>query len=666
MRLSPHGDLLAYTVDGEIWLVATQKGSRPEKVAKGALPLWSPDGERLAFYSEASGTFQLWVLELKSLRSEQLTHFERGIDPDPATRLFGFGSDALRYGWSPDSRKLVFTSQVPTPDGNSNQIQHPRMIRAPTNKGLGPLVLTTTTPPDWTLSGIFSHAFRSNPWASWEKSHSTKHDDHPFAVRRVNQLFIVDTKGKKVEQLTHDNAVYFNPDWSPDGKKIVCASSEGQSLHNFGTGTTNLYVIEIATRKKSAITFGAGEKRMPSWSPDGESIAYLGGEHFGIQSVFVMPTSGGIPTNIASPLDRFVDGFQWDYDGTSIVVWYVDGVSRRISRVSIGADHVEPIGGEEALTRQNITLARTGAIAWQQSNASTYGIVSVLHPTSSLPDVLLDLNPQINDWELGNQEVVQWTNHRGDEMDGILIMPAGFTPGHKYPLIVDCYPMQGNWFMGATMMGNQALVSRGYAVFYPNARAPHVWMNPFKSKDYNQAARGPKGWDVTVEDILSGVDELVHRGIIDPDRLGLYGFSNGGAVVDYLVTHTNRFKCAVSVAAAYPDWLLPFFLRTDSAVPTWEGGVDPLEDPKAYIELSAVFSLRGVSTPMLLADGDDDGFFLLGTIEMYNALRWLGKDVIFLRYPGQEHGFSGAALIDFWLRMNDFFDRNLGSTRFTN
>jgi len=196
-------------------------------------------------------------------------------------------------------------------------------------------------------------------------------------------------------------------------------------------------------------------------------------------------------------------------------------------------------------------------------------------------------------------------------------------------------------------------------VFWPNARAPHTWMNAYREAGFGEAGKGPKGWDVTLDDVLSGVDELIRGGIVDPDRMGLYGFSNGGGVVNDLVTRTNRFKCAVSVAGVYPDWLLPAFPHTDTTIPTFEGGVSPFDDPAAYVQLSAIFHLKAVTTPMLLAVGDNDGDFLLGTIELYNGLRWLGKDVTFLRYPGQGHGFSGAALKDFWERETAFFDDHL-------
>ena len=166
------------------------------------------------------------------------------------------------------------------------------------------------------------------------------------------------------------------------------------------------------------------------------------------------------------------------------------------------------------------------------------------------------------------------------------------------------------------------------------------------------------------DDAMSGIDALISKGIVDPDRMCLYGFSNGGAVVNQLVTMTNRFKCAVSVAAALSgDWSRPFFLQTNAQFITDIAGATPWEDTQAYVKLSAIYRLDKVNTPILLADGDTDTMFLLGCIEMYNGLRFLKKDVTFLRYPGQGHGFDGAALKDFWERENIFFDKYLRPVR---
>lgn len=667
MQLSPDGKMLVYIMGeekGELWLIETRAGSIPRKFFEGTVPMWSPDSKHLAYYSKQSGTLQLWVLDITSGQTEQVTNLAGGIDPDPWTRFSGFYYDALRYSWSPDGKRLVFASRVAA----ANQEVHLTPVEKGSSSAAGkaahPLVLTNKTPPEWTLQGIFQ--YEPDPHRVTGNVSDTPSSDAawPFPPRRVNELFVVDVGSKSVDQITKDEQVYFNPDWSPDGRQIVCASSEGRSLVGDGSGTTNIYTIEVNTRKKTELTIGAGDKRLPYWSPDGKWVAFSGGQHFAAQSVFVVPSQGGKSLNVTGELDRSVMEFYWSADSESIMLSYQDGVSWPVARIDIRSASAEQVLDGAAAFRWPLTVARSQTMAWQQSDGSSRGVIRIVLHGLAPSYVLVDLNPQIKDWELGAQEILRWKNKRGDELEGILIKPVGYKIGQKYPLIVDCYPQTLNGFMGSSLGGNQALAARGYAVFYPNARGPHVWMNPFKNTAYDQAARGPKGWEVTFDDVMSGVDEVVQRGIADPDEMGLLGFSNGGAVVNYLLTRTGRFKCAVSVASGLGvEWSLPFFLSTSDPFIPAIAGMTPWENPQAYIELSPIYHLDKVTTPVLLADGDDDGpmAFLLGDIEMYNSLRWFGRDVTFLRYPNQGHGFTGEALKDFWGRENAFFDKYLRS-----
>jgi dipeptidyl aminopeptidase/acylaminoacyl peptidase len=322
------------------------------------------------------------------------------------------------------------------------------------------------------------------------------------------------------------------------------------------------------------------------------------------------------------------------------------------------------VGGDESAFRLAMSTSRSGAIAWEQSDPTEASVIRVRPTLNRAAYVLVDHNPQARDWVLGEQEVIRWKNRHGDELEGVLIKPVGYDKSRRYPVIVDAYPEPNN-FKGWTTGGNQAWASRGYAVFWPNARAPHTWMNPVKSQTYNQAAKGPKGWEVTIDDVMSGVDELIKIGLADPDRLCLYGFSNGGGIVNYVVTLTNRFKCAVSVAPALSDWVRPSILEARGWVLNYADGVSPWEHPAETVELSAVFHTSRVTTPMLLAAGDEDDDPLLDSIEMYNGLRKFGDEVTFLRYPHQGHGFTGEALRDFWRRESAFFDKYLKPERGT-
>lgn len=676
LQISPDGRRIVYTTWGNaldagvpesnLWIVDARPNSTPRQLGRGVLPQWSPDGEHLAYYTPSPRNRQLWVVDVRTSKSHQVTNVRDGIQTSQYTFFDGWWFDPLWYSWSPDGTKLAFTSLTDKEKGQ------PRMAPPANETPLGanpkqglPLILTSTTPYAWTMHGVFAAS-----------EHSLQDPSAKVDPWKAGQIFIADANTGRIEQLTRGDDNYFNPQWSPDGKSIVCASTEG-SLNWSDFKRTNLYVFGVDSKTKRAITIGDGIKRLPSWSPDGKWVAYAGAESLsGTRHVYVISVKG---TETAKNLTNQFGGgpaaleesffhFVWTPDSRSIVVDRENG----LAKIDIGDLHSTPIVSPKgAINPETVSMSRTGVLVWEKTDERSWGLIEMLGGNSTSPSLVADTNPQIKEWAMGEQELVQWKNSRGDQLEGVLIKPDGYKEGQKYPLIVDCYPAIGqelHEFYGDPMGGNQAFASRGYAVFFPVTRAPHVWQTVVKSEAFMQAVKGPDGWAVMVDDIMSGVDELIRRGIIDPDRMGLTGFSNGGGVADYLVTATPRFKCAVSIAGVAPDWLSAFFFPAgggpSAAAVDWYGkDTTPWTDIEGWTKMSAVYRLPNVTTPMLLAIGDKDVGFLQGMIEMYQGLRYLGKDVTLLRYEGEGHGFKGPAMADFWKRENEFFDRYLKSTQ---
>lgn len=665
LSLSPNGRVLAYTVHANpyIWIVATQPDSKPRKLAAGTFPQWSPDGKKLAYYSSKSGTSQLWAFDIASKQAVQLTHLKGGIAPDAMTTYIGMNGgtlfDSVRYGWSPDSSQLVFTSQVKRAGLRKGPSQK-SATKDRRDRTIRPLVLTTATPARLTLSGVFSGGY-THP--SWVNGKQVELDDSPSSTEMTeDHLFVIGVHTKSITQLTHDSAGYFTPSWSPDGKTVICMSNEERPLQGWGSGPTNIFSFNMTTGQKTALTHDGIYKTAPKYSPDGKWLSYFGSEASRPDDIylFVMPSGGGSSTNVSVRLDRRIFDAEWFADSQSIIVNYQDGVDWPIGRLQIPSGNVAALGVNEssAMRGPGVAVSQSGTIAWKQSDPTNPGTIRILSSARASSYELVDLNPKIKDWQLPRQETVHWKTSRGEDREGMLIKPLNYEEGHRYPLIVDTYPGIPNGFKSSTMGGNVVLATEGYAVLWPNAVAPHFFGS--KQMSGQESARGVNGLALMLDDVNSAVDDLISRGLVDPDRICLYGFSNGAAEVNQLVTMTDRFQCAVSVAGALSaDWSMPFFLQTNVTFIPLLIGATPWQDPQTYIKLSAVYRLDKVNTPMLLADGDQDDFFLLGTIEMYNGLRYLGKDVVFLRYPNQGHGFSGRAMDDFWERENTFFDRYL-------
>jgi dipeptidyl aminopeptidase/acylaminoacyl peptidase len=661
MSLSGDGLTLAYAVSNEsVWIVSTQPGSVPRRIARGFMPVWSPKGDRIAFYSDASGPIQLWAYRLESADAVQITHLAGGIDPDPATRVVGWVHDAFRYAWSPDGARIVFGSRVST--GETSSAGQDSIPETAPGK---PLVLTTDTPADWTLSGIFARPRLSVGTLKSLDGHSitAKRNDAPRALL-ANQLFIVDVDAQAVHQITRADRNFFNPQWLPDTDTLL-AAADRRPGGVFGGDAIDLVRIDPRDGTATTMTGGAGVRSRPTLSPNGRLLAYLSAETFtGRPSVYLVDAHGSESRDLTRSLDRLVEDFAWASDSRSILVAYQDGLTHAVDRIDVATGQVHGVArysdSGAPIDVGALSVSRSGAVAWHQQDPAHPSVIRFAPAIDRDSVVLVDLQPAVGSWSLGGVEIVRWKNYRGDEREGALLKPPDFRTGHRYPLIVDVYPLAdgANWW--SPMSGNHSWASQGYLVFRPSPRAPHVWMNAWKSQAENVAAKGAGGWSVARDDVLSGIDELVKRGVVDPDRIGLYGFSNGGSVVNELITATDRFACAVSVAGALSDWIRQTVLNTGyEALMAEVAGVALRDDPQTYLALSPVFHVGKVKTPTLLADGDDDGDFLLDTIEMYNRLRSAGDQVTLLRYPGQGHGFSGAALEDFWGREMTFFQKYL-------
>jgi acylaminoacyl-peptidase len=647
LDLSPDGKSLAVERAGQLIVMDAGTGRVLTKLGPGLLPRWSPDGHQLAFYSRRSGKLQLWTWTVAAAAPQQLTDLPDGVDPDIATRIMGYISDAFHFSWSPDSTHIVFSSRVPVASA------------APGRRG-APLVLDETTPSDLTLFDVFAHPGGGTGGVveapdGRDLGFRPAHDGETLH----SQLFVVDLTRHQTIQLTHDQAEAFDPAWSPSGRAIAFAridSSVSGAAGSVLTATTGkIMLLDDTTRQMRVLSQGDGIRYRPLWSSDGSRLSYLVSKSFdGAASIQVIaPDSGkSVETYI---LGGPVVAYDWDHasTGDNFIVSYVSGGAADVAHVRDASFLTAFSTGEPEVWSQS----DGGRLAWITGESLRDVWVSGGDRQSA--NRIADLAPT-NALDLGRELTVTWTNARHEGLSGSLLLPPNYKPGKRYPLIVDVYPLAGSTGWMNPLSGNQAWASAGYAVFKPRPRAPQAAPNCSGPPSYCAAGQGVAGLDTMVDDVMGGVAEIDRRGFIDTKRMCLYGHSSGGGVVDYLVTRTNAFKCAVSIAPVLPNWLGTSFLWYDSLIfMSPLAGAKPWEDPSSYVKLSAVLHADMVKTPMLLADGDEDGSFLLGTIEMYNALRATGVKVTLLRYPDQGHVLTGAALKDFWLREMRFFSEHL-------
>jgi dipeptidyl aminopeptidase/acylaminoacyl peptidase len=649
--ISNDGRQIAYVRRGAIFVKRIDDASSALKIADGTAPKWSPDASRLAFYAPTSGRLQLWVYELSSHAVRRLTQFPLGIDPDPVSGWFARSIDReFRYAWSPNGKTLAFASRA----FDRGQASDRARRSSASNEHL-PLVLDQTTDVDLTLTGIF------------RQETSVPADAPP-------QLFTVDLDSSpfNVRQLTSGSAGCFLPAWSPDGNTIACTTTEGRPIDG-QLETTNIVLIEAATGRIRHATTGDGLKYLPTWSSDGTRLVYLGSAAtgdgpFGLPELFSWDWSRDVSLALNPNLGRRIETYQIDVKHDEIVFLYKDGLASVLGRVAVrgGPQRIVRTENEDRIP-DSLVVNRNGDLAWSIATSDNPGLIEMWIDKSKGPVQVVDLNPESANWIFGKRKAVHWTNKQGEKLEGIIIEPPGFSSSKSYPAIVDAYPLTrgAGWNL---LTGNRIWASKGYLVFIPAARAPNVWMNDWSTRQFGLAARGANGWEVTQDDLMSGVDALVTQGLIDRERICIYGHSNGGAVALNVISRTQTFACAIAVAPVMLDWLHMATLRTGLAswTTTLYGLNSVFDDPAAYLRLSVVYRASAIRTPTLLVVGDEDDVnVLLPTIAMYNSLRYLRRSVNLLRYPGQGHVFHGPAMRDLWDRELKMFATYLdGGVRF--
>jgi dipeptidyl aminopeptidase/acylaminoacyl peptidase len=249
---------------------------------------------------------------------------------------------------------------------------------------------------------------------------------------------------------------------------------------------------------------------------------------------------------------------------------------------------------------------------------------------------LTNLNPKLNDFALSVTEVVQWKAPDGREIEGLLHRPSG-SDGKKLPLIVHVHggPSGAYTMSFPASMNNyhHILTGRGYAVLQPNFRGSTGYGATFQRLNFKDWGKGD------FQDIMSGVDAMVERGIADPGRMALQGWSYGGYMCAWSITQTTRFKAA-SCGAALTN-LISMYGTNDipSTLDDYFGGA-PYAEEDAYWQASPMAHVTEVKTPTLILHGQADDRVPLGQAqELYLALRKLGVPTEFVTYPREPHGF---------------------------
>jgi len=454
------------------------------------------------------------------------------------------------------------------------------------------------------------------------------------------RLALIDIATGKLLQVTPADTYVYEYDWAPDSLHLVVTSA-------LGNGDNNWYIAELSvlnatTGLMKSIHKPSWQIAMPAWSPDGGSIAFIEGLMSDESSVggdiFLISAEGGRPRNLTPERKTSASWLTWTRTGKIVAGEFAGGDSAVIS--------LDPSTGQvESLYR---AADQISAGTWGPSvSISSDGTASAAVRSSfeNAPEVwagatgswkqITQRNKSVKPaW--GEGKSINWKSD-AFEVRGWLVYPAGFDPAKKYPLVVSVHGGPGAAVESAWPRNGDfgmALAAAGYFVLFPNPRGSFGNGEAFTRANVRDFGYGD------LRDILAGVDEALKLAPIDPNRVGITGWSYGGYMTMFAVTQTHRFKAAMAGAgiANYQSyygqnkidqWMIPFF------------GKSVYDDPEVYAKSSPLTFIKNVKTPTLVIVGDSDAECPTPqSYEFWHALKTLGVETQLIVYEHEGHMFT--------------------------
>ncbi len=634
-QVSPDGRAVAFCVaplskegehpTGTIMRVPVDGAAPPRSFTTGPgldhAPRWSPDGAWLAFISDRHerGKPALYLMPADGGEAERLVT-ERGEASDPR--------------WSPDGARLSFLlKEIDSEDEEKRK-----------KEGRDDAIVV---------------------------------DDDKYT-----RLWLVDVASRAVTRLSPDDVNVWAHAWSPTGAggatgdRIALLHTATPQVNDYYGGSTlstlavsgagddarsdNIAGVSVGPLTTVCRVEGSAESLC--WSPDGSRLAFVAPA---LQRSFtssaaaplVVAASGGGLQALVQDHSAEFSHVAWLSDDTlaAVGVEELHGVYYRVT-LNGAVSPLLPDGQPAAGSPRDVALSPDRAtLAVVQATTTSPGDVWAARPGESLTR-LTTLNPDLEGLAWGEVEQVSWHAPDGLEVQGLLVKPVGYEPGRRYPTIIHVHGGPAwQWSEGfyATWHDwDQFLAARGYAVLLPNPRGSTGRGTSYVGANYDDVGGGE--W----QDVLAGVHYAIGRGIADPDRLGIGGWSWGGYLTAWAVTQTDIFKGAVMGAGL--SNLLSDHGQNDipDANRLYFRGL-PYHDAAAYWDPSPIKHVARVKTPTLILHGEkDDRVTPAQGREFYRALKTLGVPTQFVLYPREPHGFTERAhQLDVIKRVMGWFEK---------
>jgi len=614
-QISPDGEWVVYRrmgfdimkdrAWGNLWMIRTD-GSQHQKLTSREVsesgPKWSPNGDRIAFYSstdEGSEIYMYWVASGKLAKISQLPY-----SPSSLT-------------WSPNGEQLAFSMNVPE--------KAPVLAKMPKKP-------------------------KGAKWADAPRITDRVYheaDGRGYIKPGFHHVFTMPASGGAPRQITSGDWHHRGSlSWSPDGSKIYFSANRVEDWE-YRFRNSEVYSVDVESGFIVALTDREGPNYNPQISPDGKHIAYIGYEDkkqaYQVGKLHVMDSDGTHQRSISNGLDRSVSGITWDAKSGGLYFNYDDKGNGKIGHISLSGKVTQLVDNRGGTTlgrpygSGSYSVSKSGTIAYTHSRPDHPAEIAIVTAKAKTPTKITDLNGGLLEYRTLGKVKEVWYKSSFDNRDlqGWIVYPPNYDASKKYPFMVENHGGPISNYGDRFSIEMQLYASEGYIVFYPNARGSTSYGEEFGNLLY----RNYPGQDY--DDTMDGVDHCIKMGIAHEDQLFVTGGSAGGIMTAWMIGKNNRFEAAV-VAKPVMNWISKTLVADNYfgyANARYEG--QPWENFEQYWKFSPISLVGTIETPTMVMVGMND----LRTPpseakQLYHALKLRKKETVLVEIPGASHGIA--------------------------